>query len=103
MELLLAVAGLGMATLLTGLDGPARAAVTAGVANWLSLRRLAGSRAAAQADAPALPGRLSPAGPLMAAGDDGGHTIYLDPWAGEVEGDAGRGAAVSDHGPSALP
>jgi hypothetical protein len=79
------------------------AAVTAGVANWLSLRRLAGSRAAAQADAPAPPGWLSPAGPLMAAEDDGGHTIYLDPWAGEVEGDAGRGAAVSDHGPSALP
>jgi Family of unknown function (DUF6350) len=79
------------------------AAVTAGVANWLSLRRLAGSRAAAQADAPAPPGRLSPAGPLMAAGDDGGHTIYLDPWAGEGESGAGRGAAVSGHGPSALP
>jgi hypothetical protein len=79
------------------------AAVTAGVANWLSLRRLAGSRAAAQAEAPTLPGRPSPAGLLLAAGDDGGHTIYLDPWAGEGESGAGRGAPVSDHGPSALP
>jgi hypothetical protein len=79
------------------------AAVTAGVANWLSLRRLAGSRIAAQAGAPAPPGRLSPAGLLTSAGDDGGHTIYLDPWAGDGESDAGRGAAVADHGPSALP
>ena len=79
------------------------AAVTAGVVNWLSLRRLAGSRAAAQADTPAPPGRLSPAGLLTAAGDDGGHTIYLDPWAGEGESGAGHGTAVSDHGPSALP
>jgi hypothetical protein len=79
------------------------AAVTAGVANWLSLRRLAGSRAAAQASAPAPPGRLSPAGLLTSAGDDGGHTIYLDPWAGDGKTAAGRGAAIADHGPSALP
>ena len=78
-------------------------AVTAGVANWLSLRRMAGSRAASQAGLHSPPGRHSPSGLLMAVGDDGGHTIYLDPWAGEAEGDTGRGTAVSDHGPSALP
>jgi hypothetical protein len=79
------------------------AAIAAGAVNWLALRRGAVSRAAAQAghdSMPQAPGSWAPAS--LAPGDDGGHTIYLDPWAGEGQGGAGRGAAT-DHGPSALP
>jgi hypothetical protein len=96
------------------------AAVSAGLANWLSLRRAAGTRAAGQAGSrspsgsgsssgsgspsgPHLPpGPRSPSGPLLATGDDGAHTIYLDPWAGE-SGRGGRRSAAAEHGPSALP
>jgi hypothetical protein len=80
------------------------AAVTAGVANWLSLRRIAATRAAEGTAGGRVFGRpdahRSPR-PLTAR-DDSGHTIYLDPWAGEGEMRSGRGAAA-DHGPAALP
>ena len=79
------------------------AAITAGVANWLSLRRAAGGRAAGQPGQPAQPGTSWPSGPPMAASDDDGHTIYLDPWAGEGQPGGGRGSAAAGHGPSALP
>ncbi len=114
------------------------AAVTAGVVNWLSLRRVAAARAAAGATGggagltgagPGGPGPAGRGGPerggperggqvairvtgqpgthlgpglVAAAEDDSGHTIYLDPWAGEAETGARRGT-VADHGPSALP
>jgi hypothetical protein len=114
------------------------AAVTAGVVNWLSLRRAAAARAAAGATGggagltgagPGGSGPVGRGGPerggperggqvairvagqpgthlgpglVAAAEDDSGHTIYLDPWAGEGETGARRGT-VADHGPSALP
>jgi hypothetical protein len=63
------------------------AAVTAGVANWLHLRSATGDRP--------VPGR--------SAGNDEGHTIYVDPWAGTAdEGSAGPRAPASP-GPSSLP
>jgi len=40
---------------------------------------------------------------VTTADDDGGHTIYLDPWAGESETGTRRGTTANDHGPSALP
>ncbi len=66
------------------------AAVTAGVANWLRFRA---GRAGGSAPGPRGPGRSG-------ASDDGGHVIYLDPWAAEQ--DAG-GPAAAPPGPSALP
>jgi len=82
------------------------AAVTAGVANWLRFRV-----------GPATPGLRQPYGPAEAqagrrssqgvprpgrsgASDDGGHIIYLDPWAGEQET---GGPPSPSRGPSALP
>jgi Family of unknown function (DUF6350) len=66
-------------------------AVTAGVANWL---RMGGRfrRGAATAAPAGGPGRSDPAGrpptPRRTGEDrDGGHTIYLDPWAGDGPGD----------------
>jgi hypothetical protein len=85
------------------------AAITAGAANWLSLRRAADGRAAGQPGRPGgrgqpgQPGTSWPSGPPMAASDDDGHTIYLDPWAGEGRPGSGRGPAAAGHGPSALP
>ena len=61
------------------------AAVTAGLANWLRLRKVTGERPT--------PGRA-------VAGDDG-HTIYVDPWAGTA--DEGRARAPASPGPSSLP
>jgi hypothetical protein len=91
------------------------AATTAGVANWRSLRRAADSRGAGQEDVAGQPGQPDqqgapgrqgapwPSGPPMTASDEDGHTIYLDPWAGEGRPGTGRGPAAGGHGPSALP
>ena len=91
------------------------AATTAGVANWRSLRRAADSRGAGQEDVAGQPGQPGqqgapgrqgapwPSGPPMTASDEDGHTIYLDPWAGEGRPGTGRGPAAGGHGPSALP
>jgi len=86
------------------------AAVTGGIVNWLSLRRAAAARASAglpDGDPAAAGGDTGPdvhgqPAPLT-VGDDGGHTIYLDPWAGEEEPVRRRGPAGADRGPSALP
>ena len=103
------------------------AAVAAGFANWLSLRRAAAARSGAGRLADGLPGRADggaagvigasggAAGrgpgqaargqpvPITIAEDDGGHTIYLDPWAGEGEPGTRHGRPADAHGPSALP
>jgi hypothetical protein len=80
------------------------AAVAAGVANWLRLRRAPGLAAALAA-----PGRPAPvhdgSGIRTAdGGDDGndGHRIFVNPWADEDEAwhDTGRRASP---GPSELP
>jgi hypothetical protein len=63
------------------------AAVTAGVANWLRLRSVSAERPA----------------PRRAAGDDDGHTIYVDPWAGTADEDSARTRAPASPGPSSLP
>ncbi len=98
------------------------AAVTAGAANWLSLRRVTAARAdgvtlttpaGGGGSAAGLSGqpaghpagqRIQPRPGLVNAAEDAdGHTIYLDPWAGEGEHGPRRGTAGADHGPSALP
>jgi Family of unknown function (DUF6350) len=66
------------------------AAVTAGVANWLRMRRV--PRRAAE--------RTGRAGPPAAAGQDDPHRIYLDPWA---EGDGEPPGPALPPGPAALP
>jgi hypothetical protein len=66
------------------------AAVAAGVVNYLALRRAGALSATARLE----PERVSDA---VTVGADGGHVIYLDPWAGE---DVGR---PTPRGPSALP
>jgi Family of unknown function (DUF6350) len=76
-------------------------AVTAGVANWLRMGgrlRPGGVARAASEAGPAGPVRLPR--PRSAGEDaDGGHTIYLDPWAG----DAASGPSATPRGPSSLP
>jgi hypothetical protein len=86
------------------------AAVSAGVANWAQLRRgpagsglLTAETAVHSADAG--PGSRQAGVPLprpssYEQGEDGGHIIYLDPWAGEEP--PGKPPAAS-RGPSALP
>jgi hypothetical protein len=71
------------------------AAITAGLANWFWMRRSGSGRPAAEPGAAAVP--------MERASDDGGHTIYLDPWAGEDGAGTGRGTAPASHGPSDLP
>jgi hypothetical protein len=84
------------------------AAVTAGVANYVALRR-AGTpawpatregTAAARLAALGLAAQRSSAAASVPADDDtpSGHVIYLDPWAGDPPGERRRGP-----GPSALP
>ena len=72
------------------------AAITAGLANWFWMRQSQRGMSASE------PGPL--AAPLeRASEDDAGHTIYLDPWAGEDDTSTARGAAPASHGPSDLP
>jgi hypothetical protein len=74
------------------------AAVATGIANWLRVRRdpeLAAARARRTAVPPPRPA-MSRTGP-----EDGGHRIYLDPWAGEEDD-----GPPDDHpplGPAMLP
>jgi hypothetical protein len=85
------------------------AAVAAGVANWLRFRGRPASidRGSAGPDSrgadTAARGGQADASFVRAGnsepGDDGGHTIYLDPWAGEQA----RGKPPASPGPSALP
>jgi len=93
------------AGLVATLEVGVAAAVAAGVANWLRLRREPGL-----AEALAVPAGPAPGGPAPAhngagtpADDDGddGHRIFVDPWAddGETRPAARRRAP----GPSELP
>ena len=70
------------ATVVAILEIGVSAAVATGIANLLRVRRdpeLAAMRARRAAAPPPRPA-MSPAGP-----EDGGHRIYLDPWAGEAD------------------
>jgi hypothetical protein len=71
-------------------------AITAGLANWLWVRRSARAASAAAGPDSLPPGPLAPD-----LADE--HTIYLDPWAGDAEDDASRSQAAAQHGPAALP
>jgi hypothetical protein len=79
------------------------AAVAAGVANWLRLRREPGLAAALAAPGGPAPAHDGPGTPAGDGGDDG-HRIFVDPWADEHgawhDNDAGRRAPP---GPSELP
>jgi hypothetical protein len=77
------------------------AAVAAGVANLLRLRR--DPELAAALAAPGTGGRADDAGPVP--GGDDGHRIYVDPWAEDDEdwADAGGPARRGPPGPSELP
>jgi Family of unknown function (DUF6350) len=97
------------AGLVATLEVGVAAAVAAGVANWLRLRREPGLAEALAAPGGTPPGDPAPAhdGAGTAAdydGDDGddGHRIFVDPWADDDEAgrDTGRRAAP---GPSELP
>ena len=74
------------------------AAVAAGIANWLRLRREPGL-AAARPAAPAPPGH---AAARAADGGGDGHRIFVDPWADD-EGTAGEGTAGEGTGRRAPP
>ena len=86
------------AALVAVLEVGVSAAVAAGLANWLQVRRdpvLAAERA----------GRLAPPrgrpSPPQDSADDAGHRIYLDPWADGAED--GRGGDRPPPGPATLP
>jgi Family of unknown function (DUF6350) len=87
------------AGLVATLEAGVAAAVAAGIANWLRLRREPGLAAALAA--PAAAGRASAPGAGDDAADDG-HRIFIDPWAddGGTSSDTGRRAPP---GPSELP
>jgi Family of unknown function (DUF6350) len=89
------------------------AAITAGLVNWVRIRRLAAAGlvfpgAGTQGAGPLRPDPLNPgsrgAGPGL-AGDPGaetdGHYLYVDPW-GDAE-DTGDGGRPEPPGPAALP
>jgi hypothetical protein len=75
------------------------AAVTAGAVNWLRFRA---GRPGGSTPGPRGPGSVrGPHSPGQnAASDDGGHVIYLDPWAAEQDA---ADPAPAPPGPSALP
>jgi Family of unknown function (DUF6350) len=86
--------------LVAGLEMGVAAAVTAGVVNWLRLRRLPESDAALAGMAAAGPGTLA-RGVTDDVEDPTGHRIYLDPWAGNEDGEPSGPATPPD--PAALP
>jgi Family of unknown function (DUF6350) len=86
------------ASLVTILEVGVASAVTAGLVNWLWMRRV--PVAASEPDGPA-GWAESTDDAADEAGPDGGHRIYLDPWA-EDEG-GGHGAEGPRPGPASLP
>jgi Family of unknown function (DUF6350) len=81
-----------------GLELGIGAAVTAGVLNYVALRRARPAAARPSASAPR-PSVSAATGTTPADGEPGnGHTIYVNPWAGDVASGPPRKA-----GPSALP
>jgi hypothetical protein len=87
------------AGLVATLEVGVAAAVAAGVANWLRLRREPGLAAA-----PPAPGPRGRGFGVRAAGDyrDDGHRIFVDPWADDDEAPHDAGRRVPP-GPSELP
>jgi hypothetical protein len=98
------------------------AAATAGFANWLRLRAVAGPGVAGPAPAGPAPAGPAPAGPAAVGPQtlspvvgvglpdlgpddqaDDGHTIYLDPWAGKTDQGHADSPAPASRGPSSLP
>jgi hypothetical protein len=77
------------------------AAIAAGIANWLRLRREPGLAAALAAPSWPAPARD---GPGASTGDDGddGHRIFVDPWGDEDEARHDTGSRARP-GPSELP
>jgi hypothetical protein len=72
------------------------AAISAGLVNWIKLRR-----APAPAAPPGAGGRRSSHGTVLdPAGESGGHRIFVNPWASDEEHEPSRPAP---RGPSALP
>jgi hypothetical protein len=86
------------AGLVTTLEVGVAAAVTAGIVNWLWMRREPVT-AAAPAGPPAW--AEDPGDVVDEAEDDGGHRIYLDPWADDEDGRPG--ADRPRPGPASLP
>lgn len=96
--------------LVAALEVGVAAAITAGVANWMRFRGgpagagLPGAGTIARTARAGTPGLQAgdslPRQVGCEPGDDGGHTIYLDPWAGEEL--PGRPPPAS-RGPAALP
>ncbi|HEX5288352.1 MAG TPA: DUF6350 family protein [Streptosporangiaceae bacterium] len=88
--------------LVAALEVGIASAITAGVANWIRLggrpRRPAGA-VAATAGPGSGPGGPTVPMPRPDQDDDAGHTIYLDPWAGDTDVIPQPGS----RGPSALP
>ncbi|HEY1344280.1 MAG TPA: DUF6350 family protein [Streptosporangiaceae bacterium] len=89
------------AGLVATLEVGVAAAVAAGIANWLRLRREPGLAAALAAPIAPAPARGGP-GTGSGDGGDDGHRIFVDPWADDDEAwhDTGRRAPP---GPSELP
>jgi hypothetical protein len=74
------------------------AAVTAGIANYLRLRRFGTLPAKVRpGSVPSVRARATPRS--TGAGTQNGHVIYVDPWAGDPR----RGSRPANRGPSALP
>lgn len=97
--------------LVAALEVGVAAAVAAGVANWLRLRAVApaatelppaAGRPARTADVSHRDAPRQPARTVSYDGDDNGHTIYLDPWAGAAEPEPGTRTSAQQ-GPSSLP
>lgn len=81
------------AGLVATLEVGVAAAVSAGVVNWLRVRRDPGTAEVARSRGGRTPHATGGAAQVIGepAGDDG-HSLYLDPW-------AGGGTASADHGP----
>jgi hypothetical protein len=78
------------------------AAVTAGAANWLRRRAATTARrATAPPEPPPAPAPRADPDPGDAADD--GHTIYVNPWAGNADQGPGDERARVPHGPASLP
>jgi hypothetical protein len=86
------------AGLVATLEVGVAAAVAAGIANWLRLRREPGLAAALTAPGPVGDG----SGARPGDGDDDGHRIFVDPWADDDETWHGAGRRAPP-GPSELP
>jgi hypothetical protein len=83
--------------LVSALELGIAAAITAGVVNYVALRRAGALTAGLQPTRPSLAANRAPAAP--AGPEEGAHVIYLDRWAGEES----PGHNPGPPGPSAVP